>query len=95
MSGIFKSLYPGITGSRWTLNFWMRKNDLSRLAGTVDKNNCYVFGYNSDGMFASTNGEGFATMGGATGSISKFTNEWGYYDEWSNAQLQVIKLVMI
>ena len=87
MSGIFKSFYPAITGSRWTLNFWMRKNDLSRLAGTAGKNNCYVFGYNSGGMFAATNGEGFATMGGPTGSISKFTNEWGYYDEWGGASI--------
>ena len=84
MPGIIKSLYPA-AGSSWTLNFWMRKTDIARLAGISDKANSYVFGYNSDGMFQSTNGEGFASMGAGTGSITGVkSDEWGwYYNAWS------------
>jgi len=79
MAGIIKSLYPGITGSRWTLNCWIRKDDLNRLAGDNVVNNSYVFGYNNDGPGQSTNPEGFGTMGVPGSGVTIHENEWGWY----------------
>ena len=79
MAGIIKSLYPTITGSRWTLNCWIRKDDLNRLSGDTNVANSYVFGYNSDGPGSDANVEGFATMGAPGSGVTIHENEWGWY----------------